>query len=136
MFLAQHRHYKPSVLKLGIQQIQQTYRQDEWVWVRNKYAEYFGVELDKIQKDQLLEAIEKYLKVKSKFFTLVAADAEKEFSELSRTGFGQDGLPDDEQKDFAQIRGSYEENSFVKEIKQSLADLNKRIERLKTRLGN
>ena len=114
-----------------IQQIQADYRKDEWIWVKGKYKEYFGLELDKLKKEQLLEAIDKYLKVKSKFLNLVIADAQKEFTGLSQTGFGQDGLPEDEKKDFINIRGNYEENPFVREMKKNIENLNQIVERLK-----
>ncbi len=119
-----------------IVQIKADYHKDEWVWVKNKYLEYFGLEPDKMKKEKLLEAIDQYLNVKRKFLNLVIADAQKEFAELSQTGFGQDGSAEDEKKDFTSIRGSYEENPFVREINQSIKGLNQRVEELKHRLTN
>ncbi len=119
-----------------IVQIKVDYHKDEWVWVKNKYLEYFGLELDKMKNEKLLEAIDQYLNVKCKFLNLVIADAQKEFAELSQTGFGQDGLAEDEKKDFTSIRGSYEENPFVREINQSINNLNQRVEALKQRFTN
>jgi hypothetical protein len=116
-----------------IEQIQAGYRKDQWVWVKNKYKEYFGLELDEMHKGQVVEAIDQYLSVRRKFLNLVIADAQKEFAELSQTGFGQDGLAQDEREDFIQIRGNYEENPFVKEINQSIKRLNQRVEGLKRR---
>ena len=75
------------------------------------------------------------MKAKSKFLTLVAADAEKEFDELSHTGFGQDGSDDDIEEDFYRIRGRYDENKFVRELKNSIEKLQQRIERFERNLS-
>jgi hypothetical protein len=115
-------------------EIRKGYDADEWIWAKTRYAEYFGVDLDNAKIEHLLEAVDSYLKAKSKFLNLVVADAEKEFADLSRTGFGQDGLPEDEHGDFVNVRGSYEENPFVKEMKQQLSDLNEKVRSLRNRL--
>ena len=108
-----------------LEQINDNYANDEWAWVKAKYKDYFGVDLDSVTKNDVIETADKYLKIKSKFLNMVIADAEKEFSELSHTGFGQDGKPEDVQNDFAGVRGIYKENSFVKEMRETVADKGK-----------
>jgi hypothetical protein len=125
-----------EVLMSKLQKIFKAYKNDEWVWVKNKYKEVFGVDLDTVSKDGIKEAAQNFLKVKSKFLTLVAADAEKEFDEKSRCGFGQDGKGDAVQKDFQQVRGTYEDNSFVKEIKDDIQKLQKRIAAFEQKLSS
>lgn len=75
------------------------------------------------------------LKVRSKFLNLVTADAQKEFDESSRLGFGQDGEAGDVERDFRQVRGLYEENQFVLEMKGSVDRLHRRIERIEQVIG-
>jgi hypothetical protein len=75
------------------------------------------------------------LRVKSKFLNLVTADAQKEFSESSRLGYGQDGEVDDVERDFRQVRGLYEENQFVLEMNRSIEQLHQRIERIEQVIG-
>ena len=89
---------------------------------------------DKATTQDSGDAAEKYLKVRGKFLNLVIADAEQEFGEMSQSGFGQDGAGDDAVADFEQVRGTYDANAFVKEMKQSVQDLNERIEQLKQKL--
>jgi len=109
---------------------------DEWAWVRNTYRQVFGVDLDKVTAQDILDAVEKYLKVRGKFLNLVIADAEKEFGQMSQSGFGQDGSDNDATEDFRQVRGTYDANAFVREMKQSLQDLAARMERLRRKFGN
>ena len=104
---------------------------DEWLWVRKAYEQVFGEDPATLTDDGICEAASALLKVKTKFLNLVAADAQKEFSEMSQIGFGQDGESEDVEKDFQAVRGLYEENQFVQEIRQNIAQLQQRIDRIK-----
>ncbi|KPK76722.1 MAG: hypothetical protein AMJ79_05630 [Phycisphaerae bacterium SM23_30] len=117
-----------------IARIKKAYLQDEWIWVRRMYEETFEIDLEKATKEDVIEAARNLLEVKSKFLRLVTADARKEFSELSRYGFGQDGTPEDVEKDFYQVSGLYEENKFVREMRNNIEQLERRIEQLVQRL--
>ena len=79
-------------------------------------------------RDQVAEIAQTYLQVKSKFLKLVIVDAEKEFAELSQCGFGLDGVKEDAAADFEGVRGTYEDNSFVKDMKETITVLEARIE--------
>ncbi|MCP4709383.1 MAG: DUF4954 family protein, partial [Planctomycetes bacterium] len=118
-----------------INRIHQSYGIDEWCWVERMYEEAFGLNLEKATTEDIITAAQKLLEVKGKFLRLVNADAQKEFSELSRYGFGQDGDPEDVEKDFCQVSGIYEENKFVKEMTGSIEQLKQRIEKLLERLN-
>lgn len=119
----------------NLQEINQAYRKDEWIWVRCMYKETFGVDLENPTAEDILKAAKALLKVESKFLSLVVADAGKEFSELSHCGFGQDGSEEDVNADFDQVRGFYEENKFVKEMQDSIEELKERISKLEQKLS-
>ena len=118
-----------------LKKINQAYRSDEWIWVRNTYKQVFDIDLDRATKDDIGKAARMFLKVKSKFLKLVVADAEKEFAELSQCGFGQDGADDDIEKDFRQVRGLYKENKFVKEMKSNIEKLQQKIKQFEQKLA-
>lgn len=105
-----------------------SYTKDEWAWVSEACQQVFGVELVAATKEQVIALAHGYGKVKGKFLRLVLADAEKEFDELSRSGFGLDGGEDAGERDFEAVRGTYEENSFVKEMQQAVAGLDERVQ--------
>ncbi|MFC1738770.1 DUF4954 family protein [Planctomycetota bacterium] len=119
-----------------LQKINEAYRKDEWLWVKIMYKKEFGVDLEELTKEDIAVAAGELLKVKSKFLNLVAADAQKEFSDLSRCGFGQDGNEKDAEADFCQTRGLYDENKFVKEIKDDIEKLDRQISYLKQQLSS
>jgi len=114
--------------------IHQAAEKDEWLWVKNAYKETFNRELEKLAKAQFIEDAESYQKVKTKFFKLVLVDAEKEFNEITRTGFGQDGSADDLSEDFHQVRGQYDQNKFVRQIRDNIKETERRVKRLKDKI--
>ena len=119
-----------------LKKIDQAYSTDEWLWVRNTYKQIYDVDLDNISKDDLSDIIQTFFKAKSKFFRLVSADAEKEFNELSQCGLGQDGNEKSVAEDFCQVRGTYEENKFVKDMKIEIGGLQQRIQCLEKKLSS
>jgi len=118
----------PPTFHTALDAIQAAYADDEWAWVREIYSEVFGVDLGRAGVDDLRRTGESLLAEQSKRMSRVLADATKEFGELSRVGFGHDGDPADAQRDFAVVRGDYDENSFVQKIRAGLVDLEKRVE--------
>lgn len=110
--------------------IHECYGADEWTWVHKAYEQVFGEALETLDAEKICQVASALRKVKTKFLNLVAADAQKEFSELSHIGFGQDGNRDDVEADFRAVRGRYEENPFVLEIRQDIEKLRQRTERI------
>lgn len=109
--------------------IHESYRDDEWLWVKNAYQRYFGNDLDGMSTADISQAARNYGIVRTKFLNLVIADAEKEFGEMSRCGFGQDGAGEDDiQNDFNNVRGLYEDNKFVKEMRDCVAETEGTVE--------
>ena len=53
---------------------------------------------------------------------LLSDDAKKEFSGVVQTGFGVDGDEAARQADFAAVRGTFEADGFVGEIRKHIAD--------------
>ncbi len=115
--------------------ISELYRDDEWSWVRRAYKEVFEIDLEPASKEDVIEIAQKFGQAKTKFFKLVIADARKEFAELIHYGFAADGSDDDVEKDFRQVRGVYDENKFVKEMRASVEEVNKRVKELKDKLS-
>ena len=119
----------------AVASIRDAYEKDEWAWVRSAYPQVFDVDLDTATVEDIAAAAEKLLAVKGRFLNLVASDADKEFAELSRTGFGVDGEPADLDEDFRAVRGTYEDNSFVTDMRANVAKLRERIEQFQQKLS-
>ena len=65
---------------------------------------------------------------------MILKDAEKEFDQVSKIGFGLDVNEQERDTDFENVRGRYEQNKFVnslrKEIDLIISSANKLIETL------
>jgi hypothetical protein len=118
----------------ALQGIRQSYDADEWAWVRNMWPHVFDKDLADTHMDYVCQAVLNLGAVKTKFLRLVMADAEKEFSETSRCGFGHDGSSEDAEYDFVAVRGTYDGNCFVAEMKASVDKLNERVKGLVERI--
>jgi len=112
----------------ALEEIFNNYQIDEWAWVLEAYKKVFDVDLTSAGKEELVKTAEGLLKVKTKFLNLVIADADKEFAELSRTGFGQDGTAEDRDKDFEAVRGTFDDNKFVKDMRKAVEQLKQDVE--------
>jgi len=124
-----------EAFSIEIQKIHRSLEKDEWLWVKNTYKEYFGRDLEKLTKDELGCAAESYQRFRTKFLKQVLADAEKDFDKNSRTGFGQDGSAEDLDEDFRQVRGEYDANRFVKEIRDNIEAVEHRVSKFREKIS-
>lgn len=93
--------------------LHRAYYDMEWTWAYKVMLEYFGLEADKITAADIIDIVRKWLDAVVGLDKMVYADAKKEFSLSAKTGFGADGSMFDMEKDFEQVRGAFESNSFV-----------------------
>ena len=110
-----------------LDKIAAAYDEDEWAWVKSAYEQVFGGGLDSISEDEVIAIVEAYVQAKGRYLKHILADAQKEFSERTRIGFGQDREIDDAEGDFIQVRGTYEQSKFVKEIRDEQEALKDRV---------
>jgi hypothetical protein len=94
------------------------------------------VTLDAITADKARELAAQYSDQQQKFLRLVLVDAEREYDEASRIGFGMDGDAAARDADFVAVRGKLEDNSFVKQLHADIEQLEKRQKAICERLGN
>ena len=104
---------------------------DEWAWISEAYARVFGKRLVDLTIQDTVELADELLKTRQKFLKLVLNDASKEFDNVVRTGFGQDGSADDVVADFQAVRGDYAGNKFVREMETQLTAVAQRVEKYK-----
>ncbi|MBC8873703.1 MAG: DUF4954 family protein [Planctomycetes bacterium] len=125
-----------DAINAELDKIHAAYDEDEWAWVRLAYAQVFDADLDGATVDDMKKAADDLLKVRSRFLNLVLNDANKEFDDAVRTGFGQDGTDEEIAVDFTAVRGEFETNKFVKQMKSDLEALTNRVERFKQTVSN
>ena len=117
-----------DVIEQKFAEMHKNYYDYEWTWAYDKLLKYWNKSVDKVTIDDLVVLIDAWKKAVVTLDKMLYNDAKKEFDLNSKTGFGVDGDELVKMKDFESVRGSFEENPFVKECLLH-------IER-KTQLGN
>lgn len=112
------------------------YSNYSWIWAKNTLEKQLGKSFAKIEIQDIITIVEKWKKAVLTFDDLILRDAKKEFNAVSRTGFGMDGDDTDKQADFDAVRGTFDENAFVKEINAQMNKTTKIAEKQIARLGN
>ncbi len=106
----------------------ENYAAYEWAWAAWVLQQRLGKCIEKMTAGDVVVMVNKWKDAVIKLDRLLREDAEKEFAPTAQIGFGIDGDEKTRSEDFAAVRGTFEENSFVKEIekhiisKQSLGD--------------
>lgn len=100
-------------LNKRFQDLHADYYDMEWTWAYNVMLDYFNLKEEDITADVLIDLVRRWKDAVVSLDKMVYADAKKEFSLSSKTGFGADGSSFDMEKDFEQVRGDFENNSFV-----------------------
>ena len=92
------------------------YEADEWNWFLNAYRNLNGNKLSDERDENIESLISEWRSASRKIYNMVLTDAEKEFDDSVKIGFGIDG---NREEDFRAVRGEYEDNSFVQSIRKA-----------------
>ncbi len=125
-----------NALNAALDKVHAAYADDEWVWVKRAYKQVFDQDVDTMSQEDVGKVAEDLLAVNGKFLRVILGDASKEFGEMTQTGFGHDGQPDDVAVDFEAVRGTYETNKFVKQIEEQIKALEGRVEKFKAQVAS
>jgi len=99
----------------------ENYTEYEWAWAAKILQENQGKTIDEMTAGDIIELTKKWKQAVVELDNMLYADARKEFTAIAQTGYGLDGSQETKQADFGQVRGTFEENSFVLEIEKHIA---------------
>jgi hypothetical protein len=117
-------------LHAALTRIQASYEEDEWAWTVWAYQQHFGQEVVRMTAGDLKVAAESWRVVRTKFLQRILNDAGKEFESVMQTGFGISPEEPQRMADFTGVRGTYQQNKFVQQIEQEIAEVAHRVEAL------
>jgi len=100
--------------------IHDNYPAYEWTWAADVLQRRLNKTIDNITAQDIIELTTKWKTAVVELDHMLYADARKEFAATAQTGFGIDGQEETKHSDFAQVRGTFEENSFVCEIEKHI----------------
>ncbi len=100
--------------------VHEDYPEYEWTWAAKVLQQQLGRTLDEMTADDVVELTNRWEKAVVRLDDLLYEDARKEFSGIVQTGFGVDGDEVARQGDFAAVRGTFEADGFVGQIREHI----------------
>ena len=100
--------------------LQENYYSMEWVWALRQIEVRYKVSRNSITPDDVIRIIQRWKNAVIAIDNFLYSDARKEFSLISRIGFGMDGTDKDKISDFESVRGAFEKNPFVQSVKEHI----------------
>ncbi len=94
----------------------------EWTWVSTMIPRWYGLDLANITPEAIIAIVERWNRAVVTLDRMLYDDARKEFSTTSRIGFGIDDTTTQRDLDFEQVRGTFEQDTFVKMVLQHIDD--------------
>ena len=104
-----------SEIQLFLKDIYMGYDEACWAWCADLIKTRLGKPVSKLTSQELSRIISDWRDNSVRFNDLILKDAEKEFNKRSQTGFGIDGDDSTAELDFTDVRGTYDDNKFIKE---------------------
>lgn len=108
-------------LSQAFQTINDKYPDYEWAWVANVLQQQLGKGIEQLTADDIIAMTRKWKEAVVELDKTLYADAEKEFADTAQIGYGVDGDEEIKHRDFAAVRGTFEQDSFVREIEKHIA---------------
>jgi len=105
-----------ETINRAFEQLHKDYYSLEWTWAWDKIEQYFEVSLETVTAEDIVSIVTMWRDAVVDLDKMIYKDAKKEFSLSSRTGFGVDGDRHQQEVDFEQVRGLFEENLFVEMV--------------------
>jgi NDP-sugar pyrophosphorylase family protein len=97
------------------------YSEYRWSWTAEKLGNIIKSQQNNMSEaEKVIKIIGDWLKACENLTSLILTDADKEFADQPRIGFGIDGDEKVRDADFDAVRGTFEGNSFVCELKQQI----------------
>jgi len=129
----------PDVDKVesALKNLYDNYSSFTWEFTRQVLKERFEINREKLQKEDLIDIISRWKENSIRLNNMILSDAKKEFDANSKIGFGLGGDEATKDADFEEVRGNYDDNSFVRglhdendQIEQKASDILQKLEAL------
>jgi hypothetical protein len=116
--VAEGKINKIETLTEELHKISEKYSESAWAWCAILIENRFQTKIGELTKEQISQILIDWSENSIKLNNMILKDAEKEFDQTSKIGFGIDGGDDIRNADFESVRGKYEDNKFVLELRK------------------
>ena len=134
-YVDQNKFDSVDELSSCLQDVYSKYEEFSFAWAIGLIEKIFGIKISDFSEEILSLIITDWQKNSTKLNNMILNDANKEFDSKSQIGFGIDGDSEMRLKDFEEVRGTFEENNFVKEIQAESEEINNTANRILEQLN-
>lgn len=114
--IAQGRITELSEVESRLRKLHSEYYDMEWTWVADNMEKWWGKPLSKLTREDVRAMVYQWRDMVVSLDKQLYEDARKEFNITSRVGFGVDGKESEADTDFAEVRGEFDKDPFVKMV--------------------
>jgi hypothetical protein len=107
--------------------LHKNYANFEWNYICKLIEKQYGIAISSIKKEHIVAIFNKYKESLSAITAATIADADNEFNASSMIGFGIS--EEEKEADFIHVRGTLQDNSFVRELDEKYNHQLMRIEK-------
>ena len=127
----------PEVNKVesALKKLYDNYSSFTWEFTRKVLEDRFEITREQLKKEDLIDIISRWKENSIRLNNMILSDAKKEFDANSKIGFGLGGDESIKDADFAEVRGNYDENSFVKGLQEDNASIERKSAGIIKQLG-
>jgi hypothetical protein len=98
----------------------ENYPRYEWTWAAAVLEKQVGKSIGELEAADIIELTNRWKRAVVHLDQLVYEDTRKEFAATAQIGFGVDGDEQIQQGDFAAVRGTFEADGFVADIRRHI----------------
>lgn len=109
----------------GFKRLYENYGEYKWSWAAEKIRNIMSSQKNMSESEKIIKIISDWATACEKLITLIIEDAGKEFAEEPRLSYGIDGGKEIRDADFDAVRGTFQSNSFVRQLKSQIETIKK-----------
>jgi len=113
-----------------LDQLYAQYKDYTWSWTRRLLKDQLGIDPGKITRKQIKELITLWKENSVRLNNMILNDGKKEFDANSQIGFGLAEEASMNGLDFKNVRGTYEENSFIVKLQEEKLQIEKMADKI------
>ena len=102
------------------EELHKNYYDLEWTWAYECILKWYGLEPENICVEDIIDIVTTWKDAVIGLDKLIYEDARKEFSMNAQVGFGADSC--NKASDFEQVRGDFENNTFVSDVRKHIEE--------------
>lgn len=124
----------PGEVAAALESAGEQYRESEWSWCVGLLEKRYQIAFPEISREHLMQVVTEWRETTGRLHNMILTDALKEFDPVARIGYGINTSDEVKQADFEAVRGTPDDNGFIRDLKAADEKAKDRANRILERL--